>query len=62
MPLRDFKCRTCGKTTEHLVRLSEPDPARCACGADGDKGLERVREPARSSFELKGKGWFRDGY
>lgn len=63
MALRDMKCRTCGKTTEHLIGVHEPDPTKCTeCGADEDKGLERDLTPPSTSFQLKGKGWFRDGY
>ena len=44
MPLFDFKCKSCGKTTEVLVRNNEiPE---CECGGT----LERVREIEDCSF------------
>jgi len=62
MPLRNFVCKSCGSVTEHLVRLSEPDPTECACGAGGAEGLERDPSPSSTSFKLAGSGWARDGY
>lgn len=74
MPLRDYKCTTCGNVTEHLVKNDESDaPTTCEneipfegyAGAPptfecgGD--LERVREIGRTGFDLKGNGWFGTG-
>ena len=34
MPIYEFQCGSCGKRSDHLMRLSDPDPAACpACGA-----------------------------
>ncbi len=54
MPIYEFECMTCGKRFEELMRLSDPDPERCAC--------ER-RQPVRRcvtapQFRLAGSGWY----
>lgn len=73
MPLADFRCKRCGKTHELIVSIhaGEPsgppaptlcDPGDGGCGADGDEGLERVKEIGRTGFTLKGRGWAAHGY
>lgn len=57
MPLRDFTCQTCDKTTEHLVNTNEPDPAECECGGE----LERVETPPTGTGLAFGPGFFKTG-
>lgn len=55
MPLVDFKCKKCGTEKEKLVK----DPSavqECDCGDAMTKQI------SKANFELKGKGWFKDGY
>jgi len=59
MPIYEYSCQSCGKTIDVLQKISDPTPAACtACGAEGS--LSRV--VSRSSFVLKGGGWYSDLY
>lgn len=54
MPIYEFQCAACGKRTEELMRLSDPDPIECPhCGVAQLKRL--VSAP---SFRLSGSGWY----
>ena len=61
MPLYTYKCESCGnKFTQNESKMTTGRKERCIgyplC--DG----EAVRVVAKSSFALKGKGWYKDGY
>jgi putative FmdB family regulatory protein len=58
VPIYEFICPKCGKVTESLQKLTDPPPATCpACGAGPlAKGV------SRTSFQLKGGGWYSDLY
>lgn len=59
MPIYEYECAQCGKTSEHLQKVSDPDPDVCAsCG--GKATLSKV--VSRTSFQLKGGGWYADLY
>lgn len=59
MPIRDFRCPACQTVVEKIVRHDDAQTHVCEkCSAE----LVVVKEPTRTSFELKGKGWFKDGY
>ena len=59
MPIYEYVCSNCKKTTDTLQKLSDPPPEVCpACGAKGT--LSRV--VSRTSFVLKGGGWHADLY
>jgi putative FmdB family regulatory protein len=59
MPIYEYSCQSCGKTIDVLQKISDPTPAACtACGAEGS--LSKV--VSRSSFVLKGGGWYSDLY
>lgn len=54
MPIYEFECGRCGKRSDHLMRLSDPDPAACPeCGAPQ---LRRVLSAPQ--FRLAGAGWY----
>ena len=54
MPIYEFECGSCGKRSDHLMRLSDPDPAACPeCGA---ATLKRVLSAPQ--FRLAGAGWY----
>ena len=56
MPLFDYKCKKCG-IIEILV-LEEDEEIICPkC-----KGKVEKQISYKSNFQLKGKGWFKDGY
>ncbi|WNG57768.1 zinc ribbon domain-containing protein [Archangium gephyra] len=59
MPIYEYACKTCEKTIDVLQKVSDPTPETCsACGAQGS--LSKV--VSRSSFVLKGGGWYSDLY
>ena len=59
MPIYEYSCKSCGKTIDVLQKVSDPTPETCtACGAQGS--LSKV--VSRSSFVLKGGGWYSDLY
>jgi len=59
MPIYEYACKTCEKTIDVLQKVSDPTPETCsACGAQGS--LSKV--VSRTSFVLKGGGWYSDLY
>lgn len=61
MPIYEYKCRGCGHESEHLQKMDDPPPP-CeteGCPAHGEP-LER--KVSKTSFELVGGGWAKDGY
>jgi putative FmdB family regulatory protein len=59
MPIYEYSCSSCGKTIDVLQKISDPAPPTCtACGAENS--LSKV--VSRSSFVLKGGGWYSDLY
>lgn len=59
MPIYEYRCQKCGKELELLHKVSDPAPTVCPeCNAEGS--LERL--VSRTSFQLKGGGWYSDLY
>lgn len=59
MPIYEYACKSCEKTIDVLQKVSDPTPETCsACGAQSS--LSKV--VSRSSFVLKGGGWYSDLY
>src|ERR1043165_693949 len=59
MPIYEYACKQCGKITDVLQKMSDPPPQKCgACGAEGP--MEKM--VSRTSFVLKGGGWYSDLY
>src|SRR3954466_12914425 len=59
MPIYEYTCGACGKTSDVFQKLNDPAPDRCEqCNAEGT--LQRV--VSRTSFVLKGGGWYSDLY
>lgn len=59
MPIYEYACEKCGKLNEVMQKVSDPAPAACdGCGQQGP--LTRV--VSRTSFVLKGGGWYSDLY
>jgi putative FmdB family regulatory protein len=59
MPIYEYSCQSCEKTIDVLQKVSDPTPETCsACGATGSL----TRLVSRSSFVLKGGGWYSDLY
>jgi putative FmdB family regulatory protein len=58
MPIYEYACQACGYELEANQRFSEAPLTKCpSCSQDK---LERL--VSRSSFALKGSGWYADGY
>jgi putative FmdB family regulatory protein len=57
MPLYEYRCQRCGYVAEVLQKLSDPPLRRCpACKGKMEKLV------SRTSFQLKGGGWYNEGY
>ena len=57
MPLYEYHCSDCGKEFELRQKFSDAPATVCpACGGAIEKMI------ARTSFSLKGSGWYSEGY
>jgi len=57
MPIYEYRCPKCGEVVEIMHSMSDDSTRKCEhCGAD----LERLI--SRTSFTLKGGGWYKDLY
>lgn len=57
MPIYEYECLKCGKTTEAMQRFSDPPLATCSnCSGELRKLI------SMSSFHLKGSGWYVTDY
>ena len=57
MPIYEYKCRKCGQVTEVIQKFSDRPLRKCRdCSGRLDKLV------SRSSFMLKGGGWYAEGY
>jgi putative FmdB family regulatory protein len=58
MPIYEYVCKGCGHEFEREQRISEDPVKKCpSCGA-----LKARRQISRTSFVLKGGGWYSDLY
>ena len=57
MPVYEYECQSCNEVIEIWQSLSE-DPASTCPSCKGE--LKKII--SKSSFQLKGGGWFADGY
>jgi putative FmdB family regulatory protein len=59
MPIYEYRCQKCGHELEVMQKISDPAPDPCPkCSAS--QAMERLM--SRSSFQLKGGGWYSDLY
>lgn len=59
MPIYEYACEKCGKLTEVMAKVDDPPPGVCPnCGAK--KKMQKVL--SKSTFQLKGGGWYSDLY
>jgi len=57
MPIYEYECKVCKQVKEKLQRVSDPPP-HCECSPE-----EPMRKKvSTSNFQLRGGGWYRDGY
>jgi putative FmdB family regulatory protein len=58
MPIYEYACKGCGHEFEREQRISDAPIKKCpSCGA-----LKARRQISRTSFVLKGGGWYNDLY
>lgn len=57
MPIYEFVCESCGRLAEVMQKLSDPAPTCPECGQG-----RMARTVSRTSFQLKGGGWYADLY
>ena len=58
MPVYEYVCKGCGHEFEREQRISDAPVKKCpSCGA-----LKARRQISRTSFVLKGGGWYSDLY
>jgi len=60
--LYDYRCPVCGHTEELIVKHNARNSTYGPCRKCFQADLERVLKPQKTSFVLKGTGWFADGY
>lgn len=58
MPIYEYVCQNCGKKTEKLVSISSAE-TEIDCPECGHKA-EKIM--SSTSFQLKGGGWYAQGY
>jgi putative FmdB family regulatory protein len=57
MPIYEYECTKCGKTTEAIQRFSDPPLTSCSdCSGELHKLI------SMSTFHLKGSGWYVTDY
>lgn len=57
MPIYEYECQSCQEITEARQSISEAPLSTCnSCGGPLTKLI------SQSSFQLKGGGWYADGY
>lgn len=60
MPIYDYVCEVCNKEFEIIQKMNENDLHRYP---DCDIIECKVKKIiSKNNFQLKGKGWFKDGY
>lgn len=59
MPIYEYVCGACGDEFEAMQKFSDDPISVCSvCGASG----KVERKLSLSAFQLKGGGWFKQGY
>lgn len=57
MPIYEYVCEKCGSRIEIIQRIGDPPPKRCRkCRGKLQKAV------SRTSFQLKGSGWYATDY
>jgi putative FmdB family regulatory protein len=59
VPLYEYECLACGERCERLRRMADAD-AQVSCPKCASE--QSKRRISGGNFELKGGGWFKDGY
>lgn len=62
MPIYEYECQTCGYRFDKKMKLEEANPP-CPNSNQGKKcGKVTKKLVSLTSFQLKGGGWYKDGY
>ena len=57
MPIYEYRCTSCGHTLEVIQKVSDKPLKKCTeCSGPLEKLI------SRSAFQLKGGGWYNEGY
>ena len=57
MPIYEYRCQACGHTLEVIQKLDDKPLTKCPeCSGKLEKLV------SRAAFQLKGGGWFNEGY
>lgn len=57
MPIYEYVCEKCGAHIEIIQKVGDPPPKRCTkCKGKLEKKI------SRTSFQLKGSGWYKTDY
>ena len=65
MPIYEWYCINCGTEKETLQSMNDSAPLcpKCCYNPDKQGKHEKMKKKmSLTSFELKGGGWFKDGY
>jgi len=57
MPIYEYRCKSCGRTLEVIQKVGEKPLTKCT---ECSGALEKLI--SRSAFQLKGGGWYNEGY
>jgi putative FmdB family regulatory protein len=57
MPIYEYRCTACGHTLEVIQKLNDKPLKKCT---ECSGALEKLI--SRSAFQLKGGGWYNEGY
>ena len=60
MPIYTYRCSLCGISDDYIKEIKDRDN-KFLCEQDDCSGV-MIRELAAPSFQLKGDGWYKDGY
>ena len=63
MPYYDFQCPVCGSKIEISRSIRDDSSVVCTAEVEGKPCCaDMVKLISATSFQLKGGGWFKDGY
>lgn len=57
MPLYTFRCKKCGHVFDKSMKINDNPPECEKCKEETEKTVARG-----GNFQLKGGGWYKDGY
>ena len=58
MPIYEYECNTCGEEFEVIQKFSDPPLKKHTCSPKSEVN----RKISLNAFQLKGGGWYNEGY